>query len=260
MRNVIKSARCDICALQETKGNRVDFTYVSRFLPSFFSYEVAFNLAANSARGVLIAWRRSFSLLSSWSTKHTLTVLLQHDSSNCIVLVTNAYGSTEDTLKPAFMHELSYLASLVANNWLLVGDFNISGNQRSFRLMEMFNDFVRNARIIDVPLQNRAYTWCSNRPQPVFSKIDLVFMTPDWSSQYPIISLQGLEVIVSNHVPLLLTCKGLHQSKRRFQLESFWFKYRKPKLMVQNLWDQTTLDNSVRFTPSTIKHKYYIGL
>lgn len=36
VRNVIKNSRCDICALQETKGNRVDLSYVSRFLPSFF--------------------------------------------------------------------------------------------------------------------------------------------------------------------------------------------------------------------------------
>lgn len=206
---------------------------------------MAFNLASNSAGGTIIAWRRSFSLLSSWSTKHTLTVLLQHHSSQCQILVTNAYGPTDDLPKPSFIQELFYLATLAQANWLLAGDFNLarwltdrSGNQRSFRIMELYNDFVRVAGIIDVPLQNRLYTWCSNKPELVFSKIDRMFMTNDWSSHYPVIMLQALEIIVFDHVPLLLSCKGLPQSKKRFQLELYWFKYLRPRLMVQNLWQQ----------------------
>lgn len=42
--------------------------------------------------------------------------------------------------------------------------------------------------------------------------------------------------MVSDHTPLLLTCKGLQQRKSRLRLKSFWFKYERPRLMVQQLW------------------------
>lgn len=74
VRNVIKESRCDVVVFQETKCNRIDFSYVVHFLPSFFSNEVVFNLAINSAGGTLIAWRHSFQLLSSWSTRHIVLV------------------------------------------------------------------------------------------------------------------------------------------------------------------------------------------
>lgn len=251
VRNIIKNSRCDVCAFQETKCNRMQLSYVSRFLPSFFDLDVAFNLAANSAGGLIIAWRRSFNLISSWSTKHSLTVLLQHHSTQAQLLITNTYGPTEDSLKPSFIQELAYLASRAHANWILAGDFNMarwlidrSGNQRSFRLMELYNDFIRVANLIDVPLQNRAYTWCSNRPQPVFSRIDRVFMTADWSGRFPVINLQALETIVSDHVPLLLSCKGLQQQKKQFRLELFWLKYQTPKVMIQQLWNQNSENGS----------------
>lgn len=61
-------------------------------------------------------------------------------------------------------------------------------------------------------------------------------VTPDLVTAYPIVHLEALEILVSDHAPLMLSCKGLHQRKKRFQFESFWFKYQQPKLMVQNLW------------------------
>lgn len=259
VRNTIKSSRCEICVLQETKCNRLDFSYIMRFLPSFFSYEVAFNLAINSVGGTIIAWKRSFTPISSWSTPHTVTVLLQQINSGSLIMVTNAYGPSDDSLKPAFIRELRFAASQASVPWVLAGDFNLvrwlvdrSACQRSFRLMELFNEFVADTGLIDVPLRNRTYTWSSNRPQPVFSKIDRVFLTPDWSTAYPVITLEALGVLASDHTPLVLSCKGLQQRPRRFQLESFWFKYQEPKEMVHRLWEE---NSSAPFNPIRSFHQ-----
>ena len=98
IKNTIKKSRCDVCVLQETKCNRIDLSCVLRFLPSFFSYDVAFNLAINSAGGIIIAWKRAFKLVSSWSTRHTVTVLLQQIASGNLVMVTNAYGDRKSVV------------------------------------------------------------------------------------------------------------------------------------------------------------------
>ena len=125
----MRKARCDVLALQETKGNRMDFAYVSRFLPSYFSHEVVFNLANGSKGGILIAWTRSFNLVSSWSTQHTVSVLLKHSLTGNIFIVTNAYGPTEDCQKRAFIKELRHMATLVNRPWVLLGDFNLIRGQ-----------------------------------------------------------------------------------------------------------------------------------
>lgn len=192
--------------LQETKCNCLDLSYILKFLPSFFSYDVAFNLAFNSSRGIIIAWKKAFSLVSSWSTRHTVIVLLQQISSGNCVMVTNAYGPFIDQLKPAFLQELQVVASRASQHWLLEGDFNMvcwlvdrSAHQRSFTLMERFNEFISLNGLIDIPLRNRSYNWSSNRPEPVFSKIDRVFASTDWSTAYPVITLQALGVLASDH-------------------------------------------------------------
>lgn len=99
VRNIIKTSRCDVCLLQETKCNVMDVTVSRNFLPSFFDRETAFNLAINTAGGVLIAWKRSFILISSWSSAHTVTVLLEQISSRRRFLITNVYGPSEDSAK-----------------------------------------------------------------------------------------------------------------------------------------------------------------
>lgn len=75
--------------------------------------------------------------------------------------------------------------------------------------MELFNVFVASAELVDTPLINRKYTWSSKRPNPVFSKIDQIFTTSDWTAAYPVITLEALEVLVSDHSPLVLKCRGL---------------------------------------------------
>ena len=173
----------------------------------------------------------------------TLFRSLKHEGTGRIITVTNAYGPTEDNLKPLFIKELYSVSSNINGPFILAGDFNQvrwlvdrSAANRSFNLMELYNDFIAENALTDVPLRNRAFTWTNKRPQPVFSKIDRVFISHEWTTSYPMIMLEAQEIIVSDHVPLVLTCKGVQQRKRQFRIECFWLKYNQPKLMVSELW------------------------
>lgn len=99
VRNVIRKARCDVLALQETKCNSIDSFYVSRFLPYFFNRDVVYNLADNSTGGIIIAWTHAFTMTSAWATRHTVSVRLRHVSTGKLFVVTNVYGPTDDSLK-----------------------------------------------------------------------------------------------------------------------------------------------------------------
>lgn len=247
--DVIRSSRCDICMLQETKINEMSFKYVSSFLPSFFFLNCAYILARGSKGGMVIAWKKFYLLQNTWATRNTLSVLLRDQRTGEQALFTTVYGPSVDTDKPAFIEELNNLMHQVKDKWIIAGDFNLvrwmvdrTGNFQGFGLMDSFNDFITRAGLIDVQLKNRSYTWSSKRPMPSFSKLDRVLISPDWTTTYPVISLQALEMVVSDHVPLLLSCRKAATEPRRLKFEVFWLRYKMPKEMVQILWNNPVGD------------------
>lgn len=123
--DVIRTSRSDVVLLQETKLNEINLSYVLRFLPSFFNPICAYNQALTTKGGLLIAWKRSFDLISSFSTPHTITVLLKHANTGNEVLITNVYGPSTDAGKPRFIDELNFIANRVSHPWILAGDFNL---------------------------------------------------------------------------------------------------------------------------------------
>lgn len=96
VRNVIRSSRCDVCCLQETKWNDFDVLYYSRVLPTFFDRNCVAIKAINTKGGCIIAWKRNFTLMNSWATKHTCSAMIKHEGSGVCFLITNVYGPSTD--------------------------------------------------------------------------------------------------------------------------------------------------------------------
>lgn len=102
----------------------------------------------------------STELQNSWVTRHSCSALFKQSSTGSLFVVTNVYGPSTDEYKQEFIGELRNIASLVQHPWILGGDFNLvrwmidrSSNNVNFRLMALFNDFIRDTALLDVPLQ-----------------------------------------------------------------------------------------------------------
>lgn len=98
---------------------------------------------------------------------------------------------------------------------------------------------------MEVPLANRDYTWTSKRPLPTFSRLDRLFLSPDLATRFSIMTLQALEMIVSDHVPLLLSCKKMQSSKMAYKVETFWLKYKEAADIISKTWFSTNSDNDL---------------
>lgn len=190
VRDVIRTSRCDVVCLQETKCNSYDLNLYMSLLPSFFEPNCVALHAIGTAGGCLVAWKREFELLSSWATRHTVTAILQRTTTGDIIAVTSVYGPSQDDLKIPFIGELKNLADAIDKPWIMAGDFNIvrwlidhSADYRGMDIMCLFNDLVRETGLIDNQLKNRIYNWSSKRPQPVFSKLDRVFTSISFSEK-----------------------------------------------------------------------------
>lgn len=251
VRDVLRSSRGDICYFQETKINEVDYGYLARVFPSFFDKNCVYLNAIESRGGLLISWKRSYSLQNSWATKHSCTALLRQNQTGRLIQITNVYGPSTEADKPAFLTELEGLLPLVQAPWLLVGDFNVvrwmidrSGGMRDFQLMELFNTVIANLQVLEIPLQNRQYTWSSKRPTPTFSRLDRIFVSTELSSQFQLISLKALEMTISDHAPLMLCCRHRQTQPRLFRLEKSWFRYPKMREVIQQVWADTKMGGS----------------
>jgi exonuclease III len=118
--NVIRKSRCDIVCIQESKLNEAELNYIARALPSFF-HECHVTLAAiSSAGGCFIAWKRSYNLINSWSTKHTCSAMLCHIATQAPIVVTNVYGPSRDEQKEAFISELHTVEDKISDNQLSI--------------------------------------------------------------------------------------------------------------------------------------------
>lgn len=113
VREVIRSSRCDVCLLQETKLNEISLSYVVNFLPSYFSPNCVFNLVFNSLGGILIAWKKSFQLIKSWSTPHTVSAVLLNQISGTRTIYIVVYSPSVEAEKPRFIEELHSLIDVI---------------------------------------------------------------------------------------------------------------------------------------------------
>lgn len=254
VKNIIKEARCDICCLQETKWSTDDPSCHAKALPNFFEKRCASLLARGTKGGVIISWKRNYTLLNSWATLHTISALLKQESTGGTFLITAVYGPSIDdaAIKREFIKELRNLAVGVHHPWILLGDFNLvrwrtdrPGDPRGMSLMILFNDIIRDLEMVDVPLKNRAYTWCNKQPTPSFSKLDRILMSPTWSLHFPIITLNVLDMAVSDHCPLLLSCNQQRTTKKEAKWENFWFTYAEVHQMVNKMWGEGPLSMKV---------------
>jgi endonuclease/exonuclease/phosphatase family metal-dependent hydrolase len=85
--------------------------------------------------------------------------------------------------------------------------------------MDRFNVLIRDFAVIDVPLRGRRYTWSNRQLAPVFSKLDHVFLSNEWSLEFPMITLQAQVMIVSDHIPIILEYKHNNLSQCAHHIE-----------------------------------------
>ncbi|XP_078149515.1 uncharacterized protein LOC144544851 [Carex rostrata] len=112
--------------------------------------------------------------------------------------------------------------------------------------MDSFNDLISSLQVIEIQLQNRQYTYCNKRPNPSFSKLDRIFVSTEVSLQFPLISLMALEMSVSDHTPLLLTCKHPQSVRKPLRLEKAWFRYPQMRSIIQRIWQQIETQSESR--------------
>jgi hypothetical protein len=73
-----------------------------------------------------------------------------------------------------------------------MGDFNLlraprdksNGNFNSSEAA-LFNDFINNLGLLEIPLLDRQFTWSNQQNTPILARLYRVLVNPDWSLALP---------------------------------------------------------------------------
>ena len=107
------------------------------------------------------------------------------------------------------------------------------------RGMRRFRAFLNQARLEELNLVGRKFTWSSHRQRPTLELLDWVFASVEWLEGFPNHVLKALSSDCSDHCPLLLQLEALSGTKRRFRFESFWVKLPGFLQTVEEAWTPT---------------------
>lgn len=230
VKNTVLVSKCDILCFQETKWCEHSIFRIRQVCPAKFKEYVTLD-AEGLRGGILLAWSDSNQLLNSYIRKFTVTVIVQRG--DVIFMINEVYGPQLDSQKIEFLTELKEIRGLNMLPWIIMGDFNIicfheetTGGPPNLGISLAFNNTIEDLDLFDVPLVGKKFTWSNKRPQPTFSRLDRVLISPYWNSMGVSYDLQDATITVSDHSPLIFQLKPhQHNTNRPFRFETYWLHH-----------------------------------
>lgn len=234
-RNVIREfviqEKASLVCIQETKLSDVCNSYALEILGQNFDYD--FLPAMNVSGGILLGWdRERWTVSDVVRGRFSISAKVSAIGPSSVPWwITIVYGPQLDHDKVQFLDELLTFRNGHQGPWFLCGDLNMiyraqdkNNDRLDRRCMRRFWSFLNRARLEELNLVGRRYTWSNERDRPTLELLDRMFACCDWFVSFPNHVLRPLSSDCSDHCPLLLQLLALPGAKRRFRFESFWTK------------------------------------
>ena len=211
IKRVLTSRLPSIVCLQESKLEEIPHFKKLSLLPAPLQ-SLVFLPYVGASGGIVTAWNQNdFELITHSLDSFSLTTHFRATASDLSFFVTNVYGPCDSALKHSFLAELTSIASSIQGAWALVGDFNLiwfpgdkSNDYFDVHVASIFNEFINDSSLLEIPLLDRRYTWTNNQSEPTLVRLDRALVNTNWNVLLPNSSLTALPRPVSDHVPLAL--------------------------------------------------------
>lgn len=240
--NLVKERKPDFLLLQETKiGHLEDFQLNKLW------YDADFKVAVSEAEG------SSGGLISIWSVdilKEEEIIVNKHfilikgtltNSFPCIIV--NIYAPNNYMDRRSLWNELVVMKERSDVPWCIGGDFNeirsISerlGCTRLDRGMRDFQNFLSEMEVRDIPLIGRRFTWSNFQETNIQSRLDRFVFSQEWLDHFKL-SQWGLQRLISDHCPVLITDEVKDWGKKPFRFINAWLTHPKCLQIIKEGWE-----------------------
>jgi hypothetical protein len=159
----------------------------------------------------------------------------------------NIYGPCDGDNRDVFIKWLFDLSIPDDEDWLIMGDFNFirsptNRNKSGGNVNDMliFNDFIREQHLTEMPIKGRKFTWSNMQDNPLLEQLDWCFTSMHWTLSYPATMVLPQGKPTSDHIPLLVSIQSSIPSSKLFIFENFWIAHPGFLEVVAKTWDKPT--------------------
>ncbi|GJY47483.1 RNA-directed DNA polymerase, eukaryota, reverse transcriptase zinc-binding domain protein [Tanacetum coccineum] len=210
-----------------------------------FSFDYVHSDAVGQSGGILSVWDPSMFQKSNCSVSdYFVMVYGMWIPSGKNLLVISIYAPQELSEKRMLW---DYLRIKICN-WdgdvVIMGDFNeVRASSERFgsvfnkRGAKIFNEFIANAGLVEVPLGGCSFTWC-HKSASKMSKLDRFLISDNLLGACPGISSVSLDRYLSDHRPILLREAYYDYGPIPFKLYHYWFEFDGFDKFVEDSWKE----------------------
>ncbi|KAK2406570.1 hypothetical protein QL285_042285 [Trifolium repens] len=191
--------------------------------------------AIGRSGGIITMWdNKRGTFVSSFQGQGYLGVILKWGANMNKCVIVNVYAPCLlQTKKALWVDLLVALRTYGTDLFCIIGDFNSVRNlaeRKGVRAgvegaedTRIFNVFLENTGLVDLPLMGRKYTWVQPNGR-CMSRLDRILISHNWEECWGATSLWGLKRDVSDHCPLIVRYEGYDWGPKPFRFNNFWLK------------------------------------
>lgn len=97
------------------------------------------------------------------------------------------------------------------DDWILASDFNLikePSNRNTpggdLSEMNMFNEFISDLDLVEIPFSGRSFTWRNKQSDPLMVKLDWVFTSSSSTLSFLATFVQLVSKLVLDHIPYVI--------------------------------------------------------
>lgn len=102
--------------------------------------------------------------------------------------------------------------------------------------MHLFNEFIADANLSDLPLSNGLYTWSNMRESPYHSLIDRFLCSEAFLNHFPNALVKRLDRELSDHYPIQVSLGINKWGPAPFRFENMWMQHPSFSSMLELWW------------------------
>jgi exonuclease III len=233
-------------AIQETKLEVVNSRLCARL---WGGEDVGWrnSIANGRSGGLLTMWdKNKGSLVSSFQGQGYLGVCLEWGVKKLRHVILNVYAPCFLSSKKTLWVDLLVAMRVYgADHYCILGDFNAIRSREERKGtgvggeveedMRLFNIFIENTGLIDLPLMGRKFTWMQPNGK-CLSRLDRILVSQNWHKEWGNVSLWGLKRDVSDHCPILLKYDDHDWGPKPFRFNNYWLNNPTFRKVVIDAW------------------------
>ncbi|XVF49156.1 hypothetical protein PTKIN_Ptkin03bG0245900 [Pterospermum kingtungense] len=245
VRRLFSNEKFDAFLIQESKIKKVSHRLV-RWLWGNEDVSCEFMLADGNAGGLIACWRNNFFFLESKIVDRRFILLIGvFKEKNFRCGMGTVYAPNDEGERSRFFEELSVVLRNAGCPWVLGGDFNIVRSEEekiglgyNVGAMATFSSFIESLGLVDLPLSGGKFTWCSNRDQPTFCRLDRFLCSSEVLLNFSSIVQKLWPRSISDHNPVSLESKDTNWGPKPFRFYNHWLDLNGFQEMVGQRWKE----------------------